>query len=309
MSDAGYGEAQSGLLQRTTQDDVAPGLARRFENGVKSNAPERPFTPSNSPSTDGFADRLTAALKKARTSAPPGDSMTSDLRGPAVSPATPAASTPRSGGPIGTGQHVVQQGQCVSSIAKDTGHFWETIWNDDANADLRRVRGDPNVLLPDDRLHVPPLRQKWEPGQTEMRHRYRRRGEPAVLRLTLQIDEVPLGNQPYTLEIDGRTLEGVTDPNGLLVQPIRPNARTGRLVVGEEQWTYELQLGHIDPVENLAGVQKRLINLGFDCGRTDGEWDHRCRQATREFQSAGGIEQTGDPDDLTRNELRQAHGS
>jgi type VI secretion system secreted protein VgrG len=131
-----------------------------------------------------------------------------------------------------------------------------------------------------------------------------------MLRLTLRIDDVPLANQPYTFYIDGRVIENVTDAEGKFQQPIPPNARHGRLVVGaEKQWEFELDLGHIDPVENLAGVQKRLNNLGFSCGRTDGQWDDRCAEATREFQRQQGLTETGEPDDLTRQTLLRVHGS
>lgn len=222
---------------------------------------------------------------------------------------TPQAPPPESQGPVGTGEHVVKPGECLSSIAKNAGHFWETVWDDPANADLRNERKDPNVLLPEDKLHIPPLREKWEPRQTELRHRFRRRGEPAVLRLVLQVDDVPLANQAYTLEIDGTTVNGTTDAQGRLVQPISPNAKHGRLIVGEERWEYEIQLGHTDPVENLIGVQKRLANLGFYCGRLDGEWDDLCRSELRKFQKQHGLAETGEPDALTRDRLKSAHGS
>src|SRR5262245_59214466 len=232
----------SGRLSDALKGDSAKAAAAQPAQETPSSNEVSPF--------DSLAGRLDRELI----------STTASARGGPIQTAPP----PPSAGPVGSGEHVVKQGECITSIAKDTGHFWETIWNDAANADLRTVRVDPNVLLPEDRVHVPPLKEKWEPGQTEMRHRFRRRGEPAVLRLTLQYDDEPLANQPYTLDIDGQKVEGMTDAEGKLERGIPNNARRGVLVVGKDHpRTFELSLGHIDPVENLVGVQKRLINLGF----------------------------------------------
>src|SRR5262245_11154047 len=236
----------SGRLSDALKGDSAKAAAAQPAQETPSSNEVSPF--------DSLAGRLDRELI----------STTASARGGPIQTAPP----PPSAGPVGSGEHVVKQGECITSIAKDTGHFWETIWNDAANADLRTARVDPNVLLPNDRVHVPPLRAKWEPGQTEMRHRFRRRGEPAMLRLVLQMDDVPLANKPYVLEIEGQKFEGVTDPEGKLERAIPNNARRGELLVGErQQWKFTLDLGHIDPVENLAGVQKRLTNLGFYCNR------------------------------------------
>ena len=131
-----------------------------------------------------------------------------------------------------------------------------------------------------------------------------------MLRLTLQYDDEPLANQPYTLDIDGQTYEGVTDAEGKLERSIPNSARHGSLVVGTDNpRTFELDLGHIDPVENLVGVQKRLMNLGFHCTHQDGEWDAECRTAVCEFQRMHGLPATGDADAATREKLREVHGS
>ena len=213
---------------------------------------------------------------------------------------------------VGQGDYVVKSGDCISSIAKDSGHFWETIWNDAANAELHEVRGEPNLLLPGDRVTIPPLRPKQEPGETELRHRFVRRGEPAALRMTLRSGGQPRANEPWTLEVDGRQFSGVTDPEGKLDVPIPGNARRAKLTVGragENQDVFNLALGQLDPVAALTGVQARLKNLGYAPGAADGVLGPKTRAALQRFQAEQNLPATGQPDDQTRERLKNVHGS
>ena len=72
------------------------------------------------------------------------------------------------------------------------------------------------------------------------------------------------------------------------------------------QETFELNLGYTDPTVNVPGIQKRLENLGFDCG---GETDfgNRTRAALARFQKKFGLPVTGKPDDDTRRALEKEH--
>jgi N-acetylmuramoyl-L-alanine amidase len=300
-------------------------------------APPAPFGPPakpvpRNPAFDSFAGRLDKAWKKTPAAQPgaaappapaaepaPFDSYTGRLNkalkqteGPTEGPRADSAQEPppEPAGPVGAGKHEVRQGECISSIAKDTGHFWETIWNDPANADLRSARKDPNVLLPGDRVHVPERREKSSPGQTEMRHRFRRKGQPEVLRVRLLRDGQPRQNEPYVLTIDGKELRGFLDADGNLQCAIEPNARQGVLLVGAEPDVdrYDLALGAMDPINQLVGVQKRLSNLGFHCGPADGVYGPLTEAALRRYQRSGGLPVSGQPDDATRQRLQKDYG-
>ena len=214
-------------------------------------------------------------------------------------------------GPIGQGDYVVKEGDCVSSIAKNSGHFWETIWNEPANVELQEIRQDPNVLLPDDRVTVPAIRKKQEPGDTEMRHRFVRRGEPAKIHIRVLEEEKPRGNQPYQLDVDGTAFTGTTAADGSVALPIPGNARKGKLVVGppDDQVEYDLILGALPPLSEIVGVQDRLDNLGFNCGETDGKLGPRTKRALAKFQEENGLPITGEPDEATRAKLEECHGA
>lgn len=212
--------------------------------------------------------------------------------------------------PVGEGDYVVKQGDCISSIAREAGHFWQTIWNDPANAQLKQVRKNPNILLPGDRVMVPPLRLREESGQTEQRHKFRRKGIPEFLRLRLLTEnDEPVASQPYCLEIDGQLIDGRTGDDGEIEIPIQPNAKRGKLILTQMGEEYDLMLGEMDPIDSLGGVQARLENLGFDTGGEEACAEETTRQALRNFQERYGLPVTGEPDPSTRNKLNELHGS
>jgi Putative peptidoglycan binding domain len=214
-------------------------------------------------------------------------------------------------GPVGQGNYLIKQGDCLSSIAYEHGFFWETLWKLPDNRPLQESRKNPNALLPGDALTVPPTRRKQETGAIEEVHRFRLKGVPETLRVRfLDAENKPRANLPYVLTIDGATHTGKTNADGELKHSIEPNAKKGELVIGEGEDAEEipLNLGHLDPVSEISGVQMRLLNLGFACGAADGVLGPRTRSAIERFQRAAGLKPTGDPDEATQKALEKQHG-
>jgi N-acetylmuramoyl-L-alanine amidase len=207
-------------------------------------------------------------------------------------------------------EHTVEQGDCLESIAVRYGHFWETLWNHPQNADLKKKRKNPNVLLPGDVVFVPEKQPKEESCATDKTHLFRRKGVPSKLRIRLLDDDKPRARQQYRLIIGEQTFTGATDGDGWLEHPIPPEATACRLIVvnNEEEEEYPLELGHLDPIEEVSGVQARLNNLGFDCGPADGILGERTGAAIRAFQRAHGLKLTGKLDEATREKLKAEHG-
>lgn len=201
--------------------------------------------------------------------------------------------------------HSVAAGECISSIAHRFGFAPATLWDHPQNAALRSARANPDVLAPGDLVFIPDRRARATDAAVDARHRYRVRGVPARLRLQLLEDDEPLAAQPFELVVDGGlVLRGVTDDAGRIDVAIPPNARAGRLVVGEgpSAATHELRLGRLDPVEDPAGLRARLTNLGYGVGDDP-------TPALRRFQRDHDVPETGLPDAPTLQALLAAHGS
>lgn len=161
-------------------------------------------------------------------------------------------------------KHTVKPGDCISSIAFMYGLFADTIWNHQNNAELKQKRKDPNVLLPDDVVFIPDLRQGEHQADTGQRHRFKRKGVPAMFSLRLLDGEnKPRANVAYRLEIDDSSTEGKTDANGVLEMHIPPNTRTGKLIIDETFEEYELSFGELSPISEEIGVRQRLKNLKY----------------------------------------------
>ncbi len=224
-------------------------------------------------------------------------------------PAAQEIESPNGCGPTGEGEFVVGEGDCLSSIASSSGYFWETIWNDPANAALRSARGNPNALLPGDRVTLPARSMKLGSGVTEMRHRFVRRGEPTWLVLKL-LDESgdPRPNLAYTLIVDGDERAGITDGDGRLREPISGRAAQAVLRIdGEQREQYALKLGRLDPAQAVSGMQARLNNLGYACGPVDGKMGPRTMAALNRFRADVGLPTSQSVDHATQERLEEHH--
>jgi hypothetical protein len=76
-------------------------------------------------------------------------------------------------------QHTWKNRDSLSSLAADAGlASWERIWNDPANADLKRLRGSPENIREGDIVEIPEPILGEESGATEVRHPFVRVGVP-----------------------------------------------------------------------------------------------------------------------------------
>jgi N-acetylmuramoyl-L-alanine amidase len=204
----------------------------------------------------------------------------------------------------------VEQGDHMVKIAAKFGFGdFNTIWNHAKNEELKKKRGNPNVLFPGDLVHIPDKKQKQESKPTEASHKFKAQRPKLMLRLTLKgPDGKPLSGKKITLKVEGDSFELSTDGNGAIQQKVKPMAENGKVIIKELSIEAPLKIGHLDPAEEVSGYRARLNNLGFAAGSSDDSADPRLRSAVEEFQCNHGLTVTGDVDDETRDKLKEAHG-
>jgi len=209
----------------------------------------------------------------------------------------------------------IVEGDCLSSLAfKNKLKSWRTIYDHPNNADFRRLRPDPNLVQPGDIVFIPARETRIESGSTEQRHTFRRPTDPVYLTVKLLDHEFnAMQGQGCEVRIDVQLHECQTDASGKM-GPLRisPAEQVARLTLLDDETaeplaTYDLQLGHLDPIDEISGVQGRLRNLGIDCGPVDGIDGPLTRAGVKEFQRAFGLAVDGIAGPITKGRLEEVH--
>ena len=212
--------------------------------------------------------------------------------------------------PAGDGEHVVRDGECISLLAAQRGLKSSDVFDHPANAALKALRPNLNVLLPRDRVAIRAVEQKDVAKPTNTKNVFALNDEPVFLRIQLLDRDQPVKNEPFTLSVGALKFAGVTEADGTIKVQVPPGATQGFLSVGPPTNVLQmnLKLGSLHPVESDTGVQQRLQNLGFDCGKIDGLIGPRTRGRIRDFQGKNGLLVNGVVTPETRNLLKAKHG-
>lgn len=222
----------------------------------------------------------------------------------------------------GGSYHVVAQGECFSSIAKLYRFSdYRLIYDHPNNAELKAKRPNPNVLYPGDQVFIPDKERKKVSGATGKRHKFVIDRKKVIIRLVVKDENwEPFVGKNYQLKIDGFAYAGSSSTtDGKIEHPragepdISPDLEEAELSVwlnpdqSKAPAVWKLNLGHLDPVNEVTGVQKRLANLGFSVGAPDGELNDMTRAALTVFQTLAVLEASGENDTKTRDALVQNH--
>lgn len=203
--------------------------------------------------------------------------------------------------------HTVQQGEHLPQIAHRYGFSdHQAIFDLPENKPLKDKKRCPHILHPGDQVFIPEKEVKEEDAPTGKLSTFKVKIPKVMLRVVLHDEEgQPFASKAYKLEIDGQETEGETDGDGLVEAPIPVGAKGGKVEI--EGHVFPLRIGHLDPLEELSGIQSRLANIGFDLGGERGTLGPGTAGALKWFQKIMGLEATGDLDDATRDKLKEKH--
>ena len=149
------------------------------------------------------------------------------------------------------------------------------------------------VVIPDRQL-------RDEAADTGKRHTYFVEGSPTTLRLRIEYER----DFDYELTVDGVVVKsGSADSATPIFHAIVATAAAGSITVWpadlreprtpENGFTYQLELGFLDPIETMTGVQGRLMNLGFFHEAITGRLGPATTEAIRAFERSNGSPETG----------------
>ncbi len=212
--------------------------------------------------------------------------------------------------------HKAAQGECFSSLAHQYGfENYRTIYDHPENAELIKERLNPNILYPYDVVFIPDNELKEVDAATEQTHHFVVKKEKTKFRLVVKDEDgKPFADTRYELTIDEKVFEGTTDGTGKLEEEISAKAHSGYVTFypkdengAEIVGFIPLDFGHLDPVRETSGVQARLNNLGFECGKNDGTIGEKTKAALLEFQKKHGLPESGEACAATREKIQQMH--
>jgi hypothetical protein len=191
-------------------------------------------------------------------------------------------------------EYFVKQGERFTKMARSVGFMvYRTIFANQDKAELNKKRPNPKVIYPDHKALIPKNERKAVESGTGQGQRLQLVENKTLFQLTLRDrEQKPFAGVHYELRIAGEIFKGTTDTNGRLEHEIPAEAGSGGLalfseVAGERKLIgmVLLKLRHLDPFEEITGVQSRLNNPGFGGGKMDGRVGEKTVGARRFLDS------------------------
>ena len=229
-----------------------------------------------------------------------------------------------------TRKYVVIQGEYVSLIAaKYRFSSWRTLFDHPANAEFRAMRPNPNLLYPGDEIVIPEIKSKTVTIQTGQVNKFvLKRPPPDELIVVLRVGGKAVAREECDIEFASANRDSLqqctarTSDTGELKAKVPRGAIYALVSIKKRPMLrWRLALGYLDPVQDkhrpfdsahrkVTGIQARLNNLGFFCGKVDGDLGPRTKAALSAFQRRAMNRHSADGtlDVETCNRLELDHG-
>jgi N-acetylmuramoyl-L-alanine amidase len=230
-------------------------------------------------------------------------------------------------------RHIVAQGEYLSLIASRYGfRDWKRIYEHPTNAAFRKKRPNPHVLLPGDEIFIPDRTPQTVQCDTGKKHRFvikSRRRDELVIVLKTHLGDALTEEEcvvSFTEGEGGEPIEPavvvVTSGEGELRAAVPEDATHATITVSGQPWLrWQVAIGYLDPLTdtdvpfdarrcNITAIQSRLNNLGYPCGKVDGQLGPKTKAALRAFQrrALGRPKPDGVLDEETCGKLQIDHG-
>ena len=207
--------------------------------------------------------------------------------------------------------YVVRQGDYLAKLAHRYGFDADAVWNDDRNADLRKLRSDPQTLCPCDILYIPePKAPRTFALTVGVTNSFVSTTPTVPISITLEHDGQPVASTECVVHGLPELSKVTTGSDGSLTFDIPVTVTSVTLVVPKLGMVRTIKVGHLDPANEPCGIVERLRNLGYLSSGTEAlDADLALAHALSDFQVDCGLPETGVADDATIAKLSEAHGS
>jgi hypothetical protein len=201
---------------------------------------------------------------------------------------------------------------------------WKTIYDHPENEQLRNRR-DPYALSPSDKIFIPDKQPMEHQCETAKRYTFTLPTPLRPFSLDLEDDDgEPYGGVKYELWIDGEKFigrgesadqvtrtndEGVIQAQIPLVDRVEVRVWYDKDTESDPQAfeSYDIEPGHLDPIDTIEGVQHRLETLGYSIGFDQhGDFGEGTKAALISFQEDFELAPSGEIDDDTKDALFRA---
>lgn len=209
--------------------------------------------------------------------------------------------------------YVIRQGEYLASLAVRHGFDAERVWHDPANGALAQLRRNPQILQPGDVMHLPdgPDTAVAKQLRARSRNTYVARVPKVTLSLVFRDHGHAIANARYLVDVAGRSVAGSSDGDGKLELAVPVHVTEVRVDFPERHRAFVVCVGHMDPIEERSGLRARLEHLGYlqPVSSESSDPNDGIAAALTRFQRHHGLHPSGTFDDLTRDRLRDQHGS